>query len=76
MDRWWLVGKSDTGAALVRRLDPNLVVHSITNPLLAAKISLSILYGDVPKQKLDLVQFAPGRVTKPSASPTTMPNAA
>jgi hypothetical protein len=57
------------GARSVWRLDPNLVVHSTTNPLFAAKISLSCLYGNVPKQKLDLLQFASSRVTKPGASP-------
>ncbi|HKE26641.1 MAG TPA: hypothetical protein VKB88_30010, partial [Bryobacteraceae bacterium] len=58
-NREHLVGKSERERGRsVWRLDPNLVVHSITNPLLAAKISLSCLYRDVPKQKLDLLQFA------------------
>src|SRR5262249_34455636 len=38
-------------------------------PLLAAQISFGSLNRNVPKQKLDLLQFASCRVTKPSAGP-------
>jgi hypothetical protein len=54
--------------ASVRWLDANFVVHSFANPLLAAKISFSRLNGNVPKQKLDLLEFASGRVPKPRAT--------
>jgi hypothetical protein len=43
--------------------------------LFAAKISFSCLNGNVPKQKLDLLQFASGRVTKPSTSPSLLQHA-
>jgi len=60
----WVVGHSDTEvAASATRLDANFVVDCATNPLLAAKVSLSCLNGNVLKQELDLFEFAAGCVT-------------
>jgi hypothetical protein len=38
-------------------LDTDTVVHSFTNPLLAAEIAFSCLHGHVPEKELDLIQF-------------------
>jgi len=56
-----MVGKSDTdGRRLSQSARRHFVVDNVTNSLLAAKISLSCLNGNVPKQELDLLQFAAG----------------
>jgi hypothetical protein len=44
--------------------------------LLAAEIPLGRLHGDVPKQKLDLVQFTSGIAAQSGASSSVMPHAA
>jgi hypothetical protein len=38
--------------------DTDAVVHSSTNPLLAAEIAFSCLHGHVPEKELDLIQFS------------------
>jgi hypothetical protein len=51
-------------------LDADPVVDGISEMLLAAKIPLGCLHGDVPKQKLDLVQFTSSIAAQSSASPS------
>ena len=51
-------------------LDADPVVDGISKALLAAKIPLGCLDGDVAQQKLDLVQFPSGIAAQSSASPT------
>jgi hypothetical protein len=41
-------------------LDADPIVHGVSKTLLAAKIPLGRLDGDVAQQELDLVQFASG----------------
>jgi hypothetical protein len=65
------VGGRQTGQKAVRSvrwLYSDFVVDSTLNPLFAAQISFGRLNGNVPKQKLDLLQFASSRVAKPRAS--------
>jgi len=50
-------------------LNPDLVVNGGSNPLLAAEVPFRGLDRDMPKEKLDLLQFAAGRVAEPGASP-------
>jgi len=52
-----------------RWLDSNFVIDGTANPLFAAQVSFCRLNGNVAKQKLDLLQFACGGVTKPRVSP-------
>jgi len=49
---------------LFGRLDADTIVHSITDSLFAAKISLRRLDRNVPEQKLDLFEFSAGHVTE------------
>jgi len=60
----------------VFRLDSDTVIHRRRNPLCAAEVTLGGLHGNVPKEKLDLLQFAAGGAAKPSATSTSMPHAA
>jgi hypothetical protein len=53
---------------LAAGLDADLVVDGVSETLLAAKISLGRLHGDVPQQELDLVQFASGVPAQAGAS--------
>jgi hypothetical protein len=50
--------------------DSDPVVDGISKMLLAAKIPLGRLDGDVPQQELDLVQFASGFAAQAGASPS------
>jgi len=52
------------------RLDSDTVVHRRCNPLSAAEIALGGLHGHMPKEKLNLLQFAAGGAAKPSAGST------
>jgi hypothetical protein len=52
------------------RLDSDTVIHRRCNPLGAAEISLGGLDGNVPKKKLNLLQFAVGGAAEPSATST------
>jgi hypothetical protein len=62
---------STTGAATSRvRLDANAIIHGCSNPLLAAKVAFGSLYGNVPQEKLDLLQLASRCVAKPSTGPS------
>ena len=51
-----------------RRLDAHPVIDSLAELLLASQVALGGLDRDVPKQKLNLIQFAAGKVTQPCAS--------
>ncbi len=48
-------------------LDADMVVHGISDLLLAAKITLGSLHRDVPEEELDLFEFAASNVTEPGA---------
>ena len=48
----------------------NAVVHGIPKFLFAAQVALGGLHGDVPEQKLNLLQFPAGEVTQPRATAT------
>ena len=50
-------------------LDSKVVVHGDSQLLLAAEVPLSGLYGDIPEQKLDLIQFAACEMTQTGARP-------
>src|SRR6266498_2692924 len=50
------------------RLDAHPVIDSLAELLLASEVALGGLDRDVPKQKLNLIQFAAGKVTQPCAS--------
>lgn len=62
-------GSQPAGCSTVG-LDADPVVDGISEMLLAAKIPLGCLHGDVPKQKLDLVQFTSSIAAQSSASPS------
>jgi hypothetical protein len=47
-----------------------MVIHRRCNPLGAAEITLGGLDGNVPKKKLNLLQFAAGGAAEPSATST------
>jgi hypothetical protein len=49
------------------RFDAQSVVHGDPELLLASKVALSRLDGDVAKQELDLIQFAAGKMAKTGA---------
>ena len=49
-------------------LDSDTVIHRRCNPLGTAEITLGGLYGNMPKKKLNLLQFAAGGAAKPSAT--------
>jgi hypothetical protein len=53
------VGSSGVG------LDAHPVVHRVPELLFAPEVALGCLNRDVPKEELDLVQFAPGEMTQP-----------
>ena len=55
------------GGRSVWRLYSDFVVDGTLNALLAAKIPLRCLYRNVPKQKLDLLQFPSRSVAKACA---------
>ena len=44
-------------------IQPELVVHSVMEFLLAAQVPLSSLHTDMPEEELDLFQFASSKVT-------------
>jgi hypothetical protein len=51
----------------VRKLDAHAVVHGISDSLLATKITLGGLHGDVTEEELDLFEFAARNVTESGA---------
>jgi hypothetical protein len=71
-----MVGNSSGAVVLSFRLDSDTVIHRRCNPLGAAEITLGCLHGDVPKEKLNLLQFAARRAAKSSATSPTMLRAA
>ena len=64
------------------RLDPEPVVHGVSEFLFTAEVTLGRLNRDVPEEELNLVEFAPGQVAESGAgapevvgrpSPASMP---
>jgi hypothetical protein len=51
------------------RFEPDLIIDSVAKALLAAQVSLRCLHRDVSQQKLDLLQFTTGLMTKTGTSP-------
>src|SRR5437899_9756521 len=49
--------------------DSDAIIDRRPNPLLAAKVSLGRLNGDMSQQELDLLQFASGSVAQTSTRP-------
>ena len=49
------------------------VIDGVAEFLLAPEVTLGSLDGDVPKQELDLVQFAAGQVAESCAGAAPMP---
>ena len=66
-----MVGRSDRGLPRpsVLWFDADLVVHSGSDALLAAEVSLGRLNRDVPEEELNLFQFATRPVTEPGTCP-------
>ena len=58
------------------RFDAHLVVDGKAQFLLAAEVTFRRLDRDVSKQKLNLVQFATGKMAEPRAAAAVMPRAA
>ena len=56
----WLVCRQPAPMKRAPRLrfDADVVVHGFANPLLAAKIALGRLHGDMSEKELDLLQFS------------------
>jgi len=54
---------------LYRRLNPNTVIHGVSDLLFAAQVTFGGLYGDVPKEEMNPFEFAAGNVTEPGACP-------
>src|ERR1039458_8488645 len=71
-----MVGNSSGADPSGFRLDSDTVIHRRCNPLGAAEIALGSLYGNMPKKKLNLLQFAAGGAAKPSATSSLTPHAA
>jgi len=54
----------------LRAIQPNLVVHSVTEFLFAAQVAFRRLYRDVAQEKLDLFQFATCKMAQTCAAAT------
>ena len=54
-------------ASSARWPDPDFVVDGTSNPLFTTEIAFGRLNRNVPKQKLDLLQFTSRSVAKPCA---------
>jgi hypothetical protein len=52
------------------RFDPKPVVHGTSELLLAPQVAFRRLDGHVAQEKLDLLEFAAGKVTQPGVCPT------
>jgi hypothetical protein len=52
------------GLGRLSRLEPDVVVHCNPELLFAAEISFSRLYGHVPEEELNLIQFADRKLTQ------------
>ena len=63
-----IVGHSSGAAASSFRLDSDTIIHGRCDPLGAAEITLGGLHGNVPKKKLNPLQFAAGGAAEPSAT--------
>ena len=64
------VGRGATSACSTAGLDADTVIDRILKTLLATKIPLGRLDGDVAQQELDLVQFPSGIAAQARASPS------
>jgi hypothetical protein len=58
------------------RLQPNPIIDSVAESLLAAQVAFSRLYRNVSQQKLNLFQFPASLMAQTGACPTIMPHAA
>jgi hypothetical protein len=58
------------------RFNADPIVDGSANALLAAEVSLGRLDGDVPEEKLNLLQFATRSMAEPRTRPTAIPHAA
>ena len=56
--------------------DPDSIIHSRPDALLAAEVSFRGLDRDVAQQELYLLQLTARRVAQPRAGPSPMPHAA
>ena len=56
-----------SGQRTILGLNADAVIDGAPDPLLAAQVSLRRLNRDVAQQKLDLLQFASGRVAESGA---------
>src|SRR5579859_1678064 len=65
-----IVGNSSGAGSLGFGLDSETVIYSGCNPLGAAEIALGGLHGNMPKKKLNLLQFTACGAAKPSATST------
>ena len=54
----------------VAGFDPELVIYSDSQFLFTTKVPLSCLYRNVPEQKLNLIQFAAGKMAQSCACPS------
>ena len=54
-------------STLIVRLNSQLVIHSNPEFLFATQVSLSCLYGHMPEQELDLIQFTACTMTQTCA---------
>jgi hypothetical protein len=72
----WIVGNSSGADASGFRLHSDTVIYGRCDPLGAAEVTLGGLHGNVPEQKLNLLQFAAGGAAEPSATSTFMPHSA
>jgi hypothetical protein len=46
-----------------------MVIHGVSDLLLAARVTLGGLHGDVPEEELNLFEFAASNVVEPGARP-------
>jgi hypothetical protein len=58
------------------RLEADVIVNRIPETLFAPQVSHGRLDGDVPEQKLNLLQFTARLMAQPCTGPMPMPHAA
>jgi hypothetical protein len=63
-----IVGNPSRAGTQGSGLDSDFVVYRRSNSLRAAKVSLSRLHRDMPKEELDLLQFAASGATESGAA--------
>ena len=65
-----MVGNSSEADSSDFGLDSDTVIYGRCNSLGAAEITLGGLHGNMPKKKLNLLQFTAGGAAEPSATST------